>query len=220
MANRTPDMPAHQSDQQRQQIAYPHTQTIIGEAPNTSGTKQLRTRSYRQHALKGYSVVKVDTGGFKKYSKKSGRKVVFGCQWGKYDAFKALKVNPEVHESKRRKGTSSSKCNCPFRIVAIEDPVTLKWKAFIKEEHHNHDPSSEPTSHPSHRRAGIANLSESSKQMVDILCLRNTPASQYGSSSTRGHGRCQGDFKGPMQHEAEGQKYSTWRLDCSAVVVR
>jgi len=102
---------------------------------------------------------------------------VFGCQWGKYDAFKALKVNPEVHESKRRKGTSSSKCNCPLRIVAIEDPVTLKWKAFIKEEHHNHDPSSEPTSHPSHRRAGIANLSESSKQMVDILRLRNTPVS-------------------------------------------
>jgi len=75
---------------------------------------------------------------------------VFGCQWGKYDAFKALKVNPEVHESKRRKGTSSSKCNCPLRIVAIEDPVTLKWKAFIKEEHHNHDPSSESTSHSSH----------------------------------------------------------------------
>ena len=65
--------------------------------------------AYRQHALgKGYSVVKVDTGGLKKYSKKSGRKVVFGGdRWGKYDASKALKVNPEVHESKCRKGTSS-----------------------------------------------------------------------------------------------------------------
>jgi hypothetical protein len=165
-------------------------------------------------------VVKVDTGGLKKYSKKSGRKVVFGCRWGKYDASKALKVNLEVHESKRRKGTSSSKCNCPFRIVAIEDPITLKWKAFIKEEHHNHDPSSEPTSHPSHRRTGIANLSEWSKQMVDILRLSKKYTCQYGSSSTRGHGRCQGDFKWPVQHEAEGQKCSTWRPDCSAVVVR
>jgi hypothetical protein len=123
-------------------------------------------------------VVKVDTGGLKKYSKKTGRKVMFGCdRWGKHDPSKTLKVNPDVHKSKRRKGTSSRKCNCPFRIVAIEDPVTLKWKAFIKDEHHNHDPSSEPTSHPSHWRAGIANLSESSKQMVDTLRLRNTSVS-------------------------------------------
>ena len=154
--------------------------------------------------------MKVDTGGHKKYSKKSGRKVVFGCRWGKYDASKALRVKPEVHESKRRKGTSSSKCNCPLRIVAIEDPVTLKWKAFIKEEHHNHDPSSEPTSHPSHRRAGIANLSESSKQMVDILRLRNSPVSTVRAQL--------GDM--PVQHEAEGQNCSTWRPDCNTVVVR
>ncbi|KAN0072499.1 hypothetical protein V8E54_009428, partial [Elaphomyces granulatus] len=128
MANRTPDMPAHPSDQQRQQIAYPNTQTIIGEPlPNAEYEWHEAVEcAYRQHALgKGYGVVKVD------------RRVQ-----------KALKVNPEVHESKRRKGTSSSKCNCPFRIVAIEDPVTLKFKAFIK-EHHNHDPSSEPTSYPS-----------------------------------------------------------------------
>src|SRR5467141_2266623 len=56
-------------------------------------------------------------------------------------------------------------------------PLRLKWKAVIKEEHHNHDPSPEPTSHPSHRRAGIANLSESSKQTVERLRLRNTPVS-------------------------------------------
>src|SRR5712664_2794601 len=55
-------------------------------------------------------------------------------------------------------------------------PLRLKWKAVIK-EHHNHDPSPEPTSHPSHRRAGIANLSESSKQTVERLRLRNTPVS-------------------------------------------
>jgi len=74
-------------------------------------------------------VVKVDTGGLKKYSKKSGRKVVFGCdRWGKYDASKALKVNPEVHESKRRKGTSSRKCSCPFRIVAVEVEMEGRYK--------------------------------------------------------------------------------------------
>ncbi|KAN0080595.1 hypothetical protein V8E54_003799 [Elaphomyces granulatus] len=174
MTSTTPDTPVHQSDQQ---IEYPTVQTIIGEPlPDAEyESHEAVENAYRQHALgKGYGVVKVDTGGLKKYSKKRGRKVVFGCdRWGKYDPSKALRVNPEVHESKRRKG-SSRKCNCPFRIVAIEDPVTLKWKAFIKEEHHNHDPSSEPTSHPSHRRASIANLSESSKQMVDTLLI-NTP---------------------------------------------
>ena len=179
MAAVTPNTPEHLSDQQI--AAYPTVQIIIGEPlPDAEyESHEAVENAYRQHARgKGYSVVKVDTGGLKKYSKKTGRKVVFGCdRWGKHDPSKTLKVNPDVHKSKRRKGTSSRKCNCPFRIVAIEDPVTLRWKAFIKEEHHNHDPSSEPTSHPSHRRAGIANLSESSKQMVDILRLRNTSVS-------------------------------------------
>ena len=172
------DIPAHISDEQ---IVYPTARIIIGEPLPGAEYESYEAveNAYRQHALgKGYGVVKVDTGGLKKYSKTSGRKVVFGCdRWGKYDPSKALKVNPEVHESKRRKGTSSRKCNCPFRIFAIEDPATLKWKAFIKEEHHNHGPSSEPTSHPSHRRAGLANLPEASKQMVDTLRLRNTPVS-------------------------------------------
>jgi hypothetical protein len=178
MAAITADTPIHPSDQQ---ITYPTVQTIIGEPLPSAEyeSHEAVENAYQQHALdKGYGVVKVDTGGLKKYSKKKGRKVVFGCdRWGKYDPSKAVKANPEVHESKRRKGTSSRKCNCPFRIFAIEDPVTLKWKAFIKEEHHNHDPSSESTSHPSHRRAGIATLPESSKQMVDTLRLRNTPVS-------------------------------------------
>jgi len=129
MADRTPDMPAHPS---HQQIAYPTTQTIIGEPLPDAEYEwhEAVENAYRQHALgKGYGVVKVDTGGLKKYSKKSGRKVVFGCdRWGKYDASKALKVNPEVHESKRRKGTSSRKCNCPFRIVAVEVEMEGRYK--------------------------------------------------------------------------------------------
>jgi hypothetical protein len=103
MADRTLDMPAHPSDQQ---IAHPTTQTIIGEPVPDAEYESYEAveNAYRQHALgKGYSVVKVDTGGLKKYSEKSGRKVVFGGdRWGKYDASKALKVKPEVHESKNR----------------------------------------------------------------------------------------------------------------------
>jgi len=127
VADRTPD--TRPSDQQ---IAYPTTQTIIDEPlPDAEyESHEAVENAYRQHALgKGYGVVKVDTGGLKKYSKKSGRKVVFGCdRWGKYDASKALKVNPEVHESKRRKGTSSRKCNCPFRIVAVEVEMEGRYK--------------------------------------------------------------------------------------------
>jgi len=75
MANKTPDMPAHPSNQQRQQIPYPNTQTIIGEPlPNAEYEwHEAVENAYWQHALgKGYGMVKVDTGGFKKYSKKSG----------------------------------------------------------------------------------------------------------------------------------------------------
>ena len=39
-------------------------------------------------------------------------------------------------------------------------------------------------------------------------------ACQYGSSSTRW------DFKGPVQHEAGGQRGSTWRPDCRTIVVQ
>jgi hypothetical protein len=63
------------------------------------------------------------------------------------------------------------------------------------------------TSHP---RAGIANLSNRRSKWSMYAC-------QYGSSSTKGHGR-QGDFKGPVQHEAGGQKCSTWRPNCSVVL--
>ena len=95
--------------------------------------------------------------------------------------------------------------------------MRLKWKVVIKEDH-NHDPSSEPTSHlpPARRYCQLVGIVEANG---DTLRLRNMYACQYGSSSTRGHGR-QGDFKGPVQHEAEGQKCSTWRPDCSAMVVR
>jgi hypothetical protein len=103
-----------------------------------------------------------------------------------------------VHKSKRRKGTSLRKHNCSFRIVAIDDPVRLKWKAFIKEEHHNRDPSSEPTSHPSHRRAGVGTVEANG---------RYTPpkkyACQYGWGSTRGYGH-QSNFEGLAQYGAEG----------------
>ncbi|KAN0067115.1 hypothetical protein V8E54_014762 [Elaphomyces granulatus] len=153
MADRTPNMPAHPSDQQ---IAYPTTQTIIGEPlPDAEHeSHEAVENAYRQHALgKGYGVVKVDTGGLKKYSKKSGS---------------TQKCTNRSAERERAQGSATAHSTLL--------PLRLKWKAVIKEEHHshNHDLSPEPTSH---RRAGIANLSELSKQMVDRLRLRNTPVS-------------------------------------------
>jgi len=168
--------PLHLSDRQ---IEYPTVQILIGEPlPDAEydAYEDVET-AYRQHSLgKGYGIVKVDTGGLKKYNKKSGRKVVYGCdRWGINKPDKSTKGNADIHKSKRRKASSSRKCNCPFRIHAIEDPSTLKWRAFIKEQYHNHEPSSESTSHPSHRRAGIANLSADQRQLVGTLQLRNTP---------------------------------------------
>ena len=122
---------------------------------------------------------------------------MFGCdRWGKYDASKALKVNPELR---------SARIEVPKGNELL--PLRLKWKVVIKEDH-NHDPSSEPTSHlpPARRYCQLVGIVEANG---DTLRLRNMYACQYGSSSTRGHGR-QGDFKGPVQHESEGQKCSTW----------
>ncbi|KAN0083317.1 hypothetical protein V8E54_002405 [Elaphomyces granulatus] len=97
-----------------QQIAYPNTQTIIGEPLPDAEYEwhEAVENAYRQHALgKGYGESR--------------------HRWAQ-----------KVQQKER-------KCNCPFRIVAIEDPVTLKWKAFIKEEHHNHDPAlSQPVTTP------------------------------------------------------------------------
>jgi hypothetical protein len=73
------DTPVHLSGQQ---LAYPTVQIIIGEPLPDAEYESYEAveNAYRQHALdKGYGVVKVDTCGLKKHSKKSGRKVVFGC---------------------------------------------------------------------------------------------------------------------------------------------
>ena len=53
----------------------------------------------------------------------------------------------------------------------------------------------------------------------DTLRLRNTPVSTVRAQLDRGYGH-QGDFKVPVQHEAGGQRCSTWRPDCSTIVVQ
>jgi hypothetical protein len=53
----------------------------------------------------------------------------------------------------------------------------------------------------------------------DTLRLRNIPVSTVRVQLDRGYGH-QGDFKGPVQHEAWGQRCSTWRPDCSPIVVQ
>ena len=94
MADRTPDMPAHPSGQQ---IAYPTTQTIIGEPlPDAEyHSYEAVENAYRQHALgKGYSVVKVDTGGLKKYSKRAvGRWCLVGIDGANTMLLKLSKSN-------------------------------------------------------------------------------------------------------------------------------
>jgi len=150
--------------------------------PNTSRREAVEN-AYRQHALgKGYGVVKVDTGGLKKYSKRAvGRWCLVAIDGANT---MLLKLSKSTQKCTNR-GAERERAQGSATTHSALLPLRLKWKAVIKEEHHNHGPSPEPTSHPSHRRAGIANLSESSKQMVDRPPKTYTVRAQLGDMGVK-----------------------------------
>ena len=127
-------------------------------------------------------MVKVDTGGLKKYSKRAvGRWCLVAIDGANT---MLLKLSKSTQKCTNR-GAERERAQGSATTHSALLPLRLKWKAVIKEEHHNHGPSPEPTSHPSHRRAGIANLSESSKQMVDRPPKTYTVRAQLGDMGVK-----------------------------------
>jgi hypothetical protein len=140
-------------------------------------------------------------------SKSTAKRVV--GRWCLVTIDGAIMMLLKSHESKRRKGTSLRKCNYLFRIVATE---VIKRSTIITIP----VPNQSVTPPTGAQVLPTCRLNRRSKWWI-------TPpkkyACQYGSSWTRGHaGGCQGDFKGPVQHKAEGQRCSTWRPDYGAMV--
>jgi hypothetical protein len=80
---------------------------------------------------------------------------------------------PEKHAEKtlqaRKRRTSSRKTGCQFSINAIQVNDTtweLRHRSDPKFHHHNHQPSSSYTSHPTHRRLNLEEIEEM-KQLHD-----------------------------------------------------
>jgi hypothetical protein len=84
-----------------------------------------------------------------------------------------------MHKSRKRANTGSRKCNCPFMIEAQEHP-TGKWRGRVLVEYHNHDPSAEATSHPSHRQSTLV-ANKDIQAMLERLLNRQTAISTIRS---------------------------------------
>jgi hypothetical protein len=71
---------------------------------------------------------------------------------GKYDS----KVkNPDTHETKRHKNTSTMKTDCPYRAAARKDDVSGQFILNIIDNNHNHDPALAASAFPQHRTASM-----------------------------------------------------------------
>ena len=60
-----------------------------------------------------------------------------------------------THESKRRTGTASKKCNCKMMVALKQDSISGNWELSILEGTHNHESSAAPAAHPTYRTAAL-----------------------------------------------------------------
>jgi hypothetical protein len=91
--------------------------------------------------------------------------------------------NPEVHVSKKRRNTATTKCRCPFRI-RVTYSIGTNWTIHFVNLDHNHKAASANSAFPQHRLAAISTteyervselnqLGNSLTQILQALCLAN-----------------------------------------------
>jgi hypothetical protein len=117
----------------------------------------------QDHAARnGYSVVVASS---------RDQRVVYACsKSGKYRDRK----DPNTHESKRRKNTSTIKTDCPFRVVVKKCVDQIGWEIKIQVNNHNHKPVQALSALPEHRIAAIK--PEEQSIIRDIASLGHSPA--------------------------------------------
>jgi hypothetical protein len=80
--------------------------------------------------------------------------VIIGCvHGGMYRNYLAL------DDEERRLRTSSRRFDCPFRVNGRRCSDG-RWKLLVKDLHHNHEPSTDMSGHPSQRRLNEQQLAE------------------------------------------------------------
>ena len=109
-----------------------------------------------------------DNGYGVSVSSSKDQRIYYACaKGGKYRDTK----NPETHESRRRKNTSTMKTDCRFSIVAKKCPEG--WKVEVQDNNHNHGPIAVLSALPQHR---IAALQSQERLLIrDMSTLGHSP---------------------------------------------
>jgi hypothetical protein len=81
--------------------------------------------------------------------------------------------NPDIYNSKHRKNTSTTKTDCPFRVVAKRPNSYSNWKVEVQENIYNYSPVATLSALPVYRIAAI--LLEEKEKLKKIQSFCYTP---------------------------------------------
>jgi hypothetical protein len=137
-----------------------------GPPPSEATYADLTTAaaSISEHAKSnGYAL-------FKRSSKQ--RRVIYACdQAGKPQA---RAKNPNIHESKRREGSCSKKCDCQMKVALKLDQITQQWELEVIEGSYNHNASADPSAHPAYRIAALDSRIVTEIESLTLSGLNNS----------------------------------------------
>jgi hypothetical protein len=105
----------------------------------------------------GYALFKRDT---------KPNRIVYTCD--RYGKPAARPKNPDLHDSKRRVGSRSKKCDCQMKVALTKDKITGSWQLQVLKGDHNHDASTDPSAHPMYR---IAALDPTIRAQIESLAV-------------------------------------------------
>ena len=97
-------------------------------------------------------------------------RILYVCsKHGVYDS----RNQGNVHQSKRRKGTGTTKTNCMFRVMAKPVLGTTSWKVTVLNNDHNHEAVLSLAALPHHRLSSLS-IEERTK-VSDMSTLGHSP---------------------------------------------
>ena len=132
------------------------------------------TAAIQKHAkCNRYALVKRDT---------KPSRVVYICD--RYGKPESKPKNPDIHESKRRAGSRSKKCNCQMKVALRQDKITEHWQLEVIQGAHNHEASADPSAHPAYR---IAALDPQVNTQIESLTLSGLNNAQILAVVRRGN---------------------------------
>jgi hypothetical protein len=133
----------------------------LGPPPDEAIYKDPETAkiALQDHARRnGYSIAVASS---------KGPRVIYKCsKSGKYQDRK----DSNMHETKRRKNTSTMKTDCPFRVDASKLDYDAGWQVEVAKNTHNHKAVAALSALPMHRIAAITLLQKAKVKEMQGLC--------------------------------------------------